>query len=113
MTGQRLATTAFVLLFAAAPLAAGAAGMEHGSMSGMHGGAAAGHGGATAMGDKVFAGRVGPWQAEARLMDMKAHMEKAMAGGMKMQGEMKNSHHIAITLSDPATKAAVVEGKGT
>ena len=84
-----------------------AAGMEHGSMSGM---TSEGH---AKMGDKVFAGKVGPWRGEARLMDMKAHMKKAMAPGMKMEGEMKNSHHIAISLTDPGTKKAVVEGKGT
>ena len=26
-------------------------------------------------------GKIGPWQGEARLMDMKAHMEKAKASG--------------------------------
>jgi hypothetical protein len=62
-------------------------------------------------GDKVFSGKVGPWQGEARLIDMKAQMEKAMSSGMKMEGAMK-SHHLALGLSDPKAKKAVTEGKG-
>ena len=31
----------------------------------------------------------------------------------KMMANMKNTHHIAISLTDPATKKAVTEGKGT
>ena len=42
-------------------------------------------------------------------MDMKAHLE---ASGMKAQGAMPNSHHIAFTLTD-AAKKPVTEGKGT
>jgi hypothetical protein len=61
------------------------------------------------MGDKVFSGKIGPWKGDARIMDMKAHME---ASGMKAQGAMPNSHHIAFTLTDAAMKP-VTEGKGT
>jgi hypothetical protein len=60
-------------------------------------------------GDKVFSGKVGPWTGDARIMDMKAHMA---ASGMKAQGAMPNSHHIALTLTD-AAKKPVTEGKGT
>jgi len=42
-------------------------------------------------------------------MDMKAHMA---ASGMKAQGAMPNSHHLAVTLTD-AAKKSVTEGKGT
>lgn len=94
--------------------AAGAAESGHGSMQGMQqgGGKAEGHDMAK-MGDKVFGGKIGPWVGEARLMDMKAHMEKAMASGMKMEGTMKQTHHIALTLTDAKSKKAVTEGKGT
>jgi hypothetical protein len=61
------------------------------------------------MGDKAFSGKIGPWAGEARIMDMKAHLE---ASGMKAQGAMPNSHHIAFTLTD-AAKKPVTEGKGT
>lgn len=88
-------------------------GMGHGSMSGTHGeGKMEGHG-MMKMGDKVFEGKVGSFHGEARLMDMKAQMEKAKASGMKMEGMMKNTHHLSLMLSDPHTKKAVTEGKGS
>lgn len=61
------------------------------------------------MGDKVFSGKIGPWEGTARIIDMKAHMG---ASGMKAQGGMPNSHHIAFELTDPNTKKAVAEGEG-
>jgi len=62
------------------------------------------------MGDKVFSGKIGPWNGEARIMDMKAHME---ASGMKAHGAMPNSHHVSFDLSDGKTKAHIAEGKGS
>ena len=81
---------------------------EHGAMGGMQHGGSGGHDMAK-MGDKAFSGKIGPWAGEARIMDMKAHMG---ASGMKAQGAMPNSHHIAFTLTD-AAKKPVTEGKGT
>jgi hypothetical protein len=60
------------------------------------------------MGDKAFSGKIGPWEGTARIIDMKAHLE---ASGMKAQGAMPNSHHIAFTLID-AAKKPVTEGTG-
>ncbi|MCL5966837.1 MAG: hypothetical protein M1550_06515 [Deltaproteobacteria bacterium] len=86
--------------------------MGHGSMPGMtmeeHG----------KMGDRIFGGKIGPWQGEVRLMDMKANMEKAKTSGMKMEGMegmMNKTHHIAIHLTDPRTRKPidVTGGKGT
>ena len=97
---------------------------EHGGTGGMQQGASGDHGGTKVgdhgkmkaggqdmmtMGDKAFSGKIGPWKGDARIMDMKAHMG---ASGMKMQGAMPNSHHIAISLTD-AAKKPVTEGKGT
>lgn len=67
------------------------------------------------MGDKIFGGKVGPWQCEARLMNMKTHIEKVKASGMKMEGVGTKSHHVAVYLTDPGTKkpVAVTKGKGT
>jgi hypothetical protein len=94
---------------------------EPGGMGGMQQGASGDHGGMkmddhgkmdsgghdmAKMGDKAFSGKVGPWTGDARIMDMKAHMA---ASGMKAQGAMPNSHHLAVTLID----APVTEGKGT
>jgi hypothetical protein len=61
------------------------------------------------MGDKAFSGKIGPWQGDARIMDMKAHLA---ASGMKAQGAVPNSHHISQSLAD-AAKSPVTEGKGT
>jgi len=97
---------------------------EHGGTGGMQQGASGDHGGMkmddhgkmksdghdmAKMGDKAYSGKIGPWKGDARIMDMKAHLE---ASGMKAQGAMPNSHHIAFTLTD-AAKKPVTEGKGT
>ncbi len=85
---------------------------DHGGMSGMgsdHGGMKMEGHDMTKMGDKAFSGKIGPWKGDARIMDMKAHME---ASGMKAQGAMPNSHHIALGLTD-AAKKPLTEGKGT
>ena len=112
MRMKLFAVCALALAVAAYSGAAGAAEMGHGSMQGMHGeGKAEGHG-AMKMGEKIFGGKMGPWNAEARLVDTKAEMERAMASGMKMEGAMK-SHHIELFLTDPVSKKAVEEGKGT
>jgi hypothetical protein len=113
MNLNRFAMSAVLLVFLAFPLAGVAAEKGHGAMPGMKmEGAKEGHGDMMKMGDKIFAGKVGPWQGEARLMDMKAHMEKAKASGMKMEGAMK-SHHLSFGLTDPKTKKPITEGKGT
>jgi len=97
---------------------------EHGGTGGMKPGASGDHGGMkmddqgkmqsgghdmSRMGDKAYSGKIGPWKGDARIMDMKAHLE---ASGMKAQGAMPNSHHIALSLTDTAKKP-VTEGKGT
>jgi translation elongation factor EF-1beta len=113
MIRKHLAVWASALAFLSLPLAGTAAEKSHGSMPGMKmEGAMEGHG-MMKMGDKIFSGKVGPWQGEARLMDMKAHMEKAKASGMKMEGMAMKSHHVAFGLTDPKTKKPVTEGKGS
>jgi len=102
------------VLLLAVPALTGATEKGHEGMPGMKmEGAMEGHGGMMKMGDKIFGGKIGPWQGEARLMDMKAHMEKAKASGMKMEGMGKNTHHVMISLADPKTKKPVTKGKGT
>ncbi|MHB1024971.1 MAG: hypothetical protein ACYC24_04595 [Desulfobacteria bacterium] len=96
----------------------GMGGMQHGDHAGMKmdgrgmQGQGMMHGGndMMKMGTRVYQGKMGPWHGEARMIDMKAQME---ASGMKAQGTMMNSHHIALALTDPKTKAAVTEGAGT
>ena len=101
-----------VLAFLALPWASFAGDKGHGSMPGMKGeGSMEGHG-MMKMGDKIFGGEIGPWQTEARLVDMKAQMEKSKVSE-KMKAMMKNTHHIAFSLEDPVAKKPVTEGKGT
>jgi hypothetical protein len=64
------------------------------------------------MGEKIFSGKVGPWTAEARLVDMKAQMEKSgvsAATAAKFAGK----RHLMLFVTDPATgkPAAGVAGK--
>lgn len=109
---KKYSVFAAVLAFLAFPPAGVAAEKGHGDMKGMKmEGAMEGHG-TMKMGDKIFGGKIGPWQGEARLMDMKAHMENAKASGMRMEGMMMKSHHVAVYLSDPATKKPVTVGQG-
>ena len=110
----RSAVCGAALMLVALPGISAAA--EHGA-SGDHGGMKMGDHGTMKpgghdmmqMGDKVFSGKIGPWKGDARIVDMKAHLE---ASGMKAQGAMPNSHHIAFRLTDVAKKP-VTEGKGT
>ncbi len=89
----------------------------HEGMHGSSGGSTGDHGAMTAgdhgkTGDRIFAGKVGPWKGEARLVDMKAQMEKMKGSGMKMEGTMK-SHHFMLALTDPKTGKAPAGAKGT
>lgn len=112
---ERFSACLLAVLLAAPGLAAGAEKGQEGMPGMKMEGSKEGHAGMMKMGDKIFSGKIGPWQGEARLVDMKAHMEKAKDSGMKMEGTMMKSHHVALQLSDPATKkpVAVSEGKGT
>lgn len=109
---KQMAVLAAFLIFLSVSALAVADDRGHGSMPGMSGEKSMEGHGMMNMGDRVFEGKVGPWHGEARLMDMKAQMEKAKASGMKMEGMMK-THHFSVSLSDPKTKKAVTEGKGS
>lgn len=116
MARKRFVAWVAVCSILALPAFASAAEKGHEGMHGDHGGGHAGTAGKPGghdmakMGDKVFSGKIGPWKGEARLMDMKAHMA---GSGVKAAGPMPNSHHLALTVTDPKAKAAVAEGKGT
>lgn len=108
--GLAVCFTALAALVAAGASTAGEKG--HGSMSGMSGeGKMEGHA-MMKMGDKVFEGKIGSLHGEARLVDMKAQMMKAKVSEKMMAG-MKNTHHVAISLTDPATRKPVTAGTGT
>jgi hypothetical protein len=63
-------------------------------------------------GEKIFAGKVGPWTAEARLVDMKAQMEQSGVSA-KTAARFAGRRHLMLFLTDPTTgkPAAGVSGK--
>jgi len=64
------------------------------------------------MGEKIFSGKVGPWTVEARLVDMKAQMEKSGVSA-KTSAKFAGQRHLMLFLTDPGTgkPAAGVAGK--
>lgn len=95
-----LMATAVGALLAAPALAMDNMTHGHGDAKGGHGA----HGGheMEKMGDKVFSGKVGPWAGEARLVDMKAQMEKSGVSA-KALAKLPASHHLMVVLTDPKT----------
>ena len=88
---------------------------EPGGMGGMkmEGHDHAAHGGHDMKnGEKIFSGKVGPWTAEARLIDMKAQMEQSGVSA-KTAAKFAGKRHLMLFLTDPATgkPAAGVSGK--
>jgi len=63
------------------------------------------------MGEKIFSGKVGPWTAEARLVDMKAQMEKSGVSA-KNSAKFAGQRHLMLFLTDPATKKPVTATAG-
>jgi hypothetical protein len=63
-------------------------------------------------GEKIFSGKVGPWTAEARLVDMKAQMEQSGVSA-KTAERFAGKRHLMLFVTDPATgkPAAGVAGK--
>jgi hypothetical protein len=64
------------------------------------------------LGEKIFSGKVGPWTAEARLVDMKAQMEKSGVSA-KTAERFAGKRHLMLFVTEPATgkPAAGVAGK--
>jgi len=109
----RTAVCGTALMLMALPGISAAA--EQGGMGGMQHG---GHGTMKAgghdmdIGEKIFSGKVGPWTAEARLIDMKAQMEKSGVSA-KTAARYAGQRHLMLFLTDPATgkPAAGLAGK--
>ncbi len=119
MAMKRLIASAAFLSILALPALAPSAEKGQGGMHGMkmegHGTMEQGQGMQGAhdmmkMGDRVYQGKIGPWNGEVRIMDMKASME---ASGMKPQGGMMHSHHVSVALTDPQTKKPLTGGSGS
>jgi len=112
--GKAVRTAVFGTALMLVTLPGVSAAAEQGGAKGMHEGHDhSAHGGQTTdMGEKIFSGKVGPWAAEARLVDMKAQMEKSgvsAATAAKFSGK----RHLMLFLTDPATgkPASGVAGK--
>jgi hypothetical protein len=56
----------------------------------------------TQSGEKIFSGKVGPWTAEARLIDMKAQMEQSGVSA-KTATRFAGKRHLMLFVTDPAT----------
>ncbi len=90
---------------------------EHGGVGRMkmegHGGKTAKSGGPDVQnGEKIFSGRLGPWMAEARLIEMEALLEQT--GVLpKNAARFAATRHLMLFLTDPVTgkPAAGVAGK--
>ena len=63
-------------------------------------------------GGKIFSGKVGPWNGEARLIDMKMQMEQSGVSA-KTAARFAGQRHLMLFLTDPSTgkPAAGVSGK--
>jgi hypothetical protein len=62
-------------------------------------------------GEKIFSGKVGSWTGEARLVDMKAEMEKSgVSAGTAAR--FAGQRHLMLFLTDPATGKAVTATAG-
>ncbi|MFZ2223894.1 MAG: hypothetical protein WAV26_04320 [Candidatus Deferrimicrobium sp.] len=53
-------------------------------------------------GEKIFSGKVGPWTAEARLIDMKAQMEQSGVSA-KTAARFAGKRHLMLFLTDTTT----------
>ena len=120
----RTAVCGAALMLIALPGISAAA--EHGGTGGMQHGASGDHGGMKmddhgtmkpgahdmGNGEKIFSGKVGPWTAEARLVDMKAQMEQSGVSA-KTAARFAGKRHLMFFLTDPKTgkPAAGVTGK--
>ena len=105
--GERRKTMGWKAILVAAAvgvlLAAPTAAMDnmthgHGDMKGAHG--AGGHD--AKMGEKIFSGKVGPWNGEARLVDMKAQMQQSGVSAETI-AKLAAKHHLMMYLADPKT----------
>lgn len=63
------------------------------------------------MGERIFIGVIGPWNAEARLIDMKAQLEKSGVSA-KTVAKLSAKHHLMVVLTDPKTKKAAADVAG-
>jgi hypothetical protein len=82
-------------------------GMQPGSMGHMDGQGE----GMESLGERIFEGKCGPWNAEVRLIDMKAQLEKSGVSA-KAIAKLHAKHHLMVILTDPKTGKPVTDVTG-
>ena len=63
-------------------------------------------------GEKIFSGKVGPWVGEARLVDMKAQLERSGVSA-KTAARFAGKRYLMLFLTDPATGKPAAGVSGT
>jgi hypothetical protein len=58
------------------------------------------------LGERIYQGTSGPWNIEARLIDMKAQLEKSGVSA-KAIAQLAAKHHLMVILTDPKTGKSV------
>ncbi|MBI5906407.1 MAG: hypothetical protein HZB86_12860 [Deltaproteobacteria bacterium] len=64
-----------------------------------------------AMGEQVFRGTAGPWNVEARLIDMNAELARSGVSAAAI-AKLSSRHHLMVILTDPKTGKTVVDVDG-
>jgi hypothetical protein len=92
--------------------AGGAAQKSYGGNMGDRAAAQNDHGMAMeAMGERVFQGKSGPWNVEARLIDMKAQLEKSGVSA-KTIAQAGAQYHLMVMVTDSKTGKPVTDAMG-
>ncbi len=63
------------------------------------------------LGERIFRGKSGPWNAEVRLIDMKAQLEKSGVSAGTI-ARLAAKHHLMVILTDPDTGTPVTDVMG-
>jgi len=63
------------------------------------------------LGERVFLGKAGPWNAEGRLIDMKAQLTKSGVSAEAI-AKLTAKHHLMVILTDPKTGKPVLDVSG-
>lgn len=94
------------LCLLASAMTPGAAAHEPGGSAHRHGQAPA-----ESFGERIFLGKAGPWDAEARLVDTRAQLEKSgVSPGTA--AKFSGKYHLLVILSDPKTKKSPDDAAG-
>jgi len=103
MRGKRIGGVALlsVLAVVGATVAAGRANVQAAEQGG--------HGAAMeSMGQRLFQGKSGPWNAEVRLIDMKAQLEKSGVSAKTIE-RLGAKYHLMVILTDPKSGKPVTD----